>query len=256
MRTVKLFETTSSVKRMESDGFQVVRTYIDPEVIGRWCSRMAEGKGAHAQSALMWDIRTHPDVIRPFARFWGTNKLAVSFDGGGHRSVGDRPFVLPWHVDQDASHDANTCTSVQAILALSKVSPESGGTAFSRGSHRRHKDVVREICEGWEYLEIDDCHVDMSTIEQPKLDPGDLLMWDSRTFHKVEKPLGDEHRTVAYLSYAPRAIVPDAVAASRKKAFIDGAATTHWITRFVDRGTRRIPPPFSWPPPPPVWNLI
>lgn len=129
--------------------------------------------------------------------------------------------------------------SVQAVLALSRVDASTGGTAFWKGSHKLHRRIVPRKRLGWEYVGI--CKATQRrhglVDAQPELDAGDILIWDSRTVHRAAPPAEPgTAKAVVYLSMVPASRVGASIRAARKEAFLNGVATTHWVTRFVDRG--------------------
>jgi ectoine hydroxylase-related dioxygenase (phytanoyl-CoA dioxygenase family) len=78
--------------------------------------------------------------------------------------------------------------------------------------------------------------------ERPQLKPGDLLIWDSRTAHRVARQTAGAMRAVMYLSYVPRAFAKSSSLGERRSFFNKGVCATHWPHRTVDRGEERIPP--------------
>lgn len=60
------------------------------------------------------------------------------------------------------------------------------------------------------------------------LDPGDFIIWDSRTIHHVALPESDTIRTVIYACYTPRALAKPEDVAYKAELFKRFEATTHW----------------------------
>lgn len=239
---------------MNRDGWLVVRNVLSASECDRALSEMRDDPSCHhAHSDLMWRMRTHPRVQAAFAAAWGCREEALvsSFDGASLRDPGDAPFVLDWHVDQNSTHDAGR-VCLQAVLALTDVDASTGGTALLTGSHADHEALCRRLCdpheseEEWEFLSVPhgDPVLQQHSECQPCLVAGSMLMWDSRTVHRVVAPAEPEStsRAVVYLSMVPRSFVSDDVLRLRAKAFREGVATTHWCSRFVDRGAARHAP--------------
>ena len=224
---------------MEVDGFEVVRGVLgadEARSVGRAAVREMRRRPHMAHSSVMWTLRTHPAVLREFVRLWdGETDLVTGFDGVG-RSRGD--FVLPWHVDQTRRGRLG----VQGILALSPHTASTGGLQLLRGSHRAHDDaVVPNAQEGeHEYHELGEAALrrvtDGAEVVTPRLAPGDMCVWDSRTVHRVVAGDGTATRLTAYLSFEPRSHLPVYVGVLRRRAVARGVATTHWASRCVRRG--------------------
>lgn len=200
----------------------------------------------------MWDLRLHPNVTKAFATLWGVspNDLLTSFDGLYDRPPGET-FTLPWHIDHNDKHSTADMTSVQGLLALSDVNWDTGGTQLLPGSHRRAAELLERVGpsrEEWAFTEVpeDDALLTHSgrCAVQPQLAAGDLLVWDSRTAHRVVAGFDPcSSRCTAYLSMVPRCFASERVCRERRHGFRDGVATTHWVQRFVDRGGARCRPP-------------
>jgi ectoine hydroxylase-related dioxygenase (phytanoyl-CoA dioxygenase family) len=67
-------------------------------------------------------------------------------------------------------------------------------------------------------------------VEEVKVEsePGDLILWDSRTVHWNRAPTAEQLRVVVYVCYAPRAMATEEVLATRKRCWENRLATTHW----------------------------
>ena len=230
---------------MERDGFEVVRGVISPEeatTFGTEGLREREVRKHMAHSDTMWQLRTHPNVLSLFRRLWGCSEIVTGFDGFG---VSHGDFVLPWHVDQ--TRPSASCVGIQGIMALSTHDASTGGLSLMVGSHRQHAAILENerYSEGeWEYHEVNIERLrGVGDTFTPRLSPGDVCVWDSRTVHRVVEGNGSRVRRVtAYLSFEPRSHVSDATALQRRNALEKGIATTHWASRFVDRGDPHDPP--------------
>ncbi len=235
---------------MHRDGYEVFSGVLTEEECARVRSRRPRQWN---HSRVMWDVRCHPNVKRVFADLWEVrpDDLLTSFDGVFHRTAGTE-FTLPWHMDQNASHPFDTMSSVQGILALSDIDATTGGTQFLEGSHLRTKGLCYRLNvdteeDTWEFTQVDEADRVFAMglqVVQPSLKQGDLLLWDSRTLHRVVAPTdARSERWTAYLSMVPRSMVSDRVRSQRKEGFFRGATTTHWVQTFVDRGEEACPPP-------------
>jgi ectoine hydroxylase-related dioxygenase (phytanoyl-CoA dioxygenase family) len=226
---------------MERDGFEVVRGVLsedEAEELAAAALEEMDTRANMAHSDAIWRIRLHPNVLAQFRRLWGVEDIVTSFDGIG---LSHGEFTLPWHVDQER-HSAEM-VGLQGILALSNQTAESGGLQLIRGSFEYHSGLV-DPCDAdeWEYQEIE---ADLSSCDvvMPNLRPGDMCLWDSRTIHRVVRgTTPNVPRITAYLSFEPRRAVTRRVALQRTRGLRQGISTTHWVSRFVDRGDAWSPP--------------
>ena len=91
---------------------------------------------ASGHEQFAWDIRSEPGLIDVFSKIWGTDELAVSFDGVNvslpfkEDATVDRK---PWpHVDQSPNRRYKYC--IQGIMNL--VSPPGSSALFQPRVHR------------------------------------------------------------------------------------------------------------------------
>lgn len=209
-------------------GWIVIPNVLDDETCNVFRKRAYEEK-IHAHSDLMWDIRTHPSVLKQFELIWNTDDLIVGFDGMG---VGF-PFDLDWHTDQEFASEK--CVCVQAILALTTAD----ATKFVSESHFWHQNYIQNKTfpeNKWQFKFVQ-VQENLMHIICPKLNPGDMLIWDSRTIHRVDSK--NYIRIVSYLSMVPAKFASDEIKRQRRKFYESGIATTHWPQYIVDRGEMR-----------------
>ena len=188
---------------------------------------------------FMWDARLEPGVVDTFAKVWGTDELLVSFDSLNITLPGLRPVRAPWpHVDQAPRKRGMHC--IQGIINLSHAGPEDGSLVVVPGSNK----LVEKFFDSktnpadWEWRDnryFDD--KDMAWFRshglEPKrveAEPGDLIVWDSRTVHWGGEPTEKSKtiRTVIYAAYAPASMASEAALAEKRKIFAANGATTHW----------------------------
>jgi hypothetical protein len=237
---------------LRRDGYCVIPSVLDATEVAH-ARQVAETELPHmphmAHSEAMWYVRTHPVVLAVFRRLWRSDDLIVGFDGMTVRRPGDEAWTLDWHVDQDASHERGLVCA-QGVVALSHSDARTGGTQLVPGSHRHFAALSRRcgadadgIDGAWEFFAVgDDDYVfwQCAPTVQPSLNPGDLLLWDSRTVHRVAAPeCSASARMVAYVCMTPRSFASADVLAKRRLAFQTGIATTHWPHRYVDRDEER-----------------
>lgn len=194
-----------------------------------------------AHEKFMWEARMEPGVIDAFAKLWATEELLVSFDALNvtFPNRKDKPKKGAWpHIDQSPMRTGLQCA--QGVINLSHSGPEDGGLVTYPGSHRLMEEFFATQTDKstWDkndiYLFTEEelkWFTDRG-IKQVKVcaEPGDLLIWDSRTIHWGAEPTekGKTIRTVIYAAYAPASLAtPDALEV-KTKVFKAWEGTTHW----------------------------
>lgn len=191
---------------------------------------------------FMWEARQEPGVIEPFAKIWGTQELLVSFDSLNVTFPGrrDKPPRAPWpHVDQSPLKRGLHC--VQGIINLSHVGPEDGSLMLLPRSSQLYNEFLdtQTDPEKWEtkdWRRFSD--KEMEWWEKEKglkpvkvhAEPGDLILWDSRTIHWGGEPTEKSNviRTVIYASYSPANLATKEALEEKRRVFSVYGATTHW----------------------------
>jgi ectoine hydroxylase-related dioxygenase (phytanoyl-CoA dioxygenase family) len=178
-------------------------------------------------------------VLDAFAKVWGTDELLVSFDSLNVTLPNLKPVRAPWpHIDQAPRKRGLHC--VQGIINLSHAGPEDGSLVVIPGSQA----LVEEFFDTktdpatWEwkdnrYFSEEDMAWFRSRGLQPikvLAEPGDLILWDSRTIHWGGEPTSTSEtiRTVIYAAYAPAKMASTEALTEKEKVFDAYGATTHW----------------------------
>ena len=189
----------------------------------------------------MWDMRLEPGVVDAFAKIWGTNELLVSFDSLNVTFPGrkDKPPRAPWpHVDQSPMKRGLHC--VQGIINLSQVGPEDGSLMLLPKSSELFGEFfdTQTAPQSWEakdwrrFSENEMTWWKQKGLRPTKVqaNPGDLILWDSRTVHWGGEPTekSDVIRTVVYASYSPAKLATREALEEKKRVFELHGATTHW----------------------------
>lgn len=210
---------------MEKNGYIIIRDAI--KYPGLKLRRLRKDSRAH--SKIMWDMRF--EVKPHFEKIWNTEELVSCFGGN---NIDSPVFSIPWHVDQNRTH-GNQIRCVQGILALTK----SNATQLLSGSHKYFESMSYRCTSNnpyeWEAYEIPDDDFIWKkglTIVTPILNPGDLLIFDSRTVHRV---IDTDPRTVVYISMVPRKFLSNLIERLRKKAYKRNISTTHWCEKIIKR---------------------
>jgi hypothetical protein len=65
------------------------------------------------------------------------------------------------------------------------------------------------------------------------MEPGDFVLWDSRTMHYACLPEGDQIRHVQYICMTPRRFATEKALELKKYCFENYMGTTHWPHWYV-----------------------
>lgn len=179
-----------------------------------------------------WFIRTRPKIIEIFKHIWKTNELVVSFDGSCYIPKECNKKDNIWtHTDQAPLYKDEMC--FQGFVGLTKN--EERSLIVYEKSHLLHEKYFkdRNISHSKNWNLID--HDFLKSIEDSKkkifVNPGDLVLWDSRTFHQncYGEP-NSEERLVQYVSYLPKNNEKNSKSQREKrvKYFNELRTTSHW----------------------------
>lgn len=185
-------------------------------------------------SRLQWELRERCAPL--FARLYGVDvgELASSFDGvclmAGARRYEPRDLLSFVHTDQSPRRAGRW--SVQGLVNLVDSGADAGGLVVVPGSHLAHAGffAARGLrpADDWYRFSADE-----------KADPvfrdplkvcgraGDMLLWDSRTFHCNTVPTAPVDRLCAYVCMLPASQVPPHVRARRRAALEGRRCSNH-----------------------------
>ena len=206
-------------------------------------------------SRLAWFIRTRPQLLKLFQRYWNTTDLLASFEGFSMlppaRLEQDWMIGESWfHTDQNAKSRPGLQT-IQSFTSLYDQSPATGGFVVVPRSWRQHKAVTRRVYQfnprtpdAQQFLMIPPDDPVLSPPHFVRCAAGDAVLWDSRTVHcstpslrgqpDVAQSDGDEPaRVVVYGSMAPRRFASDQVLRQRQRALLIRQTCTHWPFDFA-----------------------
>ena len=189
----------------------------------------------------MWDARMEPGVVQAFEALWGTDELLVSFDAL-NITFPNRKDVLrkeAWeHIDQSPLRRGLHC--VQGIINLSQSGPEDGGLVVYPGSHKLNDEFFDTQTEKSTWEKNDFYKFSPEQLEWYKnhgikphkvcAEPGDLILWDSRTVHYGAEPTekGNTIRTAIYAAYTPARLASEEALKTKTNVFKEFGGTTHW----------------------------
>ncbi|KAF1955748.1 hypothetical protein CC80DRAFT_535814 [Byssothecium circinans] len=188
-----------------------------------------------------WAIRGEPGVVGAFEKVYNTEDLLVSFDAinFGFPNRTDIPPNKPWpHQDQDPEKPGFRC--LQGLVNLLPNGPDDGGLIvcpeghlLSDEFHRDMKDEPRIPAWTPEWYGFTDrgmAWLEGKGCKWVKVcaDPGDLLVWDSRTPHYNLSSRTTQPRFCVYTCYMPVAHASQEDLLRKKDAFERNVGTTHW----------------------------
>jgi ectoine hydroxylase-related dioxygenase (phytanoyl-CoA dioxygenase family) len=149
---------------------------------------------ALAQTEGAWYVRGRPKVKQAFARIWDTQDLLVSMDG----VIVWRPWWASddgtWvpicesiHLDQNPFHKPAK-ESVQGMVPLLPVTGDVGGLMVCPGTHLepakvRFRRKYPEMAQRGHFCPLGRRDKLWKKTMLLLADPGDLVLWDSRTVH-------------------------------------------------------------------------
>ncbi|RAO67801.1 uncharacterized protein BHQ10_003813 [Talaromyces amestolkiae] len=201
---------------------------------------MCLGYGVSHES-FTWAVRQEPGVVEAFEKVYDDKDLIVSFDSI-NISFPNRTDIKPnkpWpHQDQDPEKPGFRC--LQGLVNLLPNGPEDGGLIVCKGAHLLSEEFHRDFKEeekiwswtkewygftdaGLQWLKDKGCEWVKVTAE-----PGDLLLWDSRTPHYNVSSRSQQPRFAVYTCYMPVSDATEEELLRKKKAFDESIMTTHW----------------------------
>jgi Phytanoyl-CoA dioxygenase (PhyH) len=180
----------------------------------------------------MWEMR---ELCAPiFARIWDVapEDLLTSFDGTSFQRFSNRSKYEHWmHVDQNRSLTDFTC--VQGAVNLLPNKEKDGGLIVIEGSHNLFNDYMEsrpsEGITGWTSIDMNNPIISELPIVKICANAGDIILWDSRTFHCGFYPLeGHGPRMCIYVSQQPRDRASKKTLDKRIEYFEGLKMTNHW----------------------------
>jgi hypothetical protein len=178
-----------------------------------------------------WFIKTDPDVQRVFKDLWKTEELVTGFDGCCWIPSEWVSEDICWtHTDQSAAAKGLRC--IQGFVSLTDNVDRS--FVVYEGSHLLHERYMKQHgftgARNWrliskEYLEGIQDNRKVLTVHA-----GDMVLWDSRTFHQNQFGHLPEERLVQYVCYLPKhhPSNTDGMKRTRQKYYEKRRTTSHW----------------------------
>jgi hypothetical protein len=190
---------------------------------------MKFGEVGHQKHA--WMIKTDPDVQRVFKNLWKTEELVTGFDGACWMPEDWVSEDVCWtHTDQSAAAKGLTC--IQGFVSLSHNTDRS--FVVYEGSHLLHESYMRQHgftgARNWRLIDQAYLETIQNTRKVLHVKAGDLVLWDSRTFHQNQFGSLPEERLVQYVCFLPKHHPSNTpgMQRTRKKYFEKRRTTSHW----------------------------
>jgi hypothetical protein len=207
-------------------GIEEIHSKIDPHGIFK---HHQAGHTAHA-----WYLRTRPGVRSIYEEIYKDKDLIVSYDGCcwiTRENYKNKKDSIWTHTDQAACDSSFQC--LQGFVSLTNNKHTS--LVVYEGSHLLHESYFRERGDNSKtnWNKIDPEYLKNIQDRKRVLDvkAGDLVLWDSRTFHQNQYGGRDcEDRIVQYVCYLPRKHKSNTKAnqLKRKLYWEQKRTTTHW----------------------------
>jgi hypothetical protein len=229
----------------------------------KWADTGIIDSNGIGNSEFTWFCRGIPKIKDIFTTVWdGNDDLFVSMDATGvTRPLEYDPIFVTrggwFHFDQNGYvRKGRHC--VQGLLNFLPSGPKDGGLVVIPKTHNLFDNLFAsrdDLCDkrGSDFVKITKPGLVPEIWDNPEyypiklcLDPGDFVLWDSRTAHcnhpasPLEKlPKVDIRRLVCYVCMTPTSHASKSqsdLIAERLGAFRDGLTTSHWPHEFQPRG--------------------
>lgn len=189
--------------------------------------------GGVGQTRHAWLTRTNPALLSLMKQLYKCDELVASFDGMCYIPPTERKRDNVWtHTDQSPFMKGEQ--GLQSFVSLTANKTRTF-VAYA-GSHLLHEPYFAARVDGdpkWKknflFIEPEFLESIKHTRVEIETQPGDLVLWDSRTFHQNQYGPDAEERVVQYVAYMPKDDPRNTPAMKRKRQeyFEDGRTTTH-----------------------------
>jgi ectoine hydroxylase-related dioxygenase (phytanoyl-CoA dioxygenase family) len=244
----------TNIKELEENGYTIIHNVYNNEEIEEykreffdWYKNTKDVERLHqvihgngifkyfeiGHQRFTWLARTNPKIINIFKHLWNCDEVVTGFDGCCYYPSDYKKEDVYWiHTDQSSHKKGRHC--YQSFLSLTSNNERT--LLIYKGSHLLHEHYFKtlNIDAPRDWCVLDKNYV--SNLEDRKVyvkvNAGDLVIWDSRTFH--QNTCGNlncnEERLVQYLCYLPKNnIKNDKIQQNlRREYFEERYTTSHW----------------------------
>lgn len=178
-----------------------------------------------------WFVKTDPCVQKVFKDLWNTDELVTGFDGTCWiPSSWNRPDVHWVHTDQAACAKGLQC--IQGYVSLTSNVERS--FVVYEGSHLLHEPYMTfkgyTGKNNWRIISGSYLDPIQPLRKVLTVNAGDMVLWDSRTFHQNQYGSLPEERLVQYVCFLPRDHLLNTPGQRnlRRKYYEKRRTTSHW----------------------------
>ena len=241
------------IESLETNGYVIIPNVITDEEVNiakelfyKWKNSIPNHDKIHSQidphgiykfhqaghQEHSWYLRTREKIIKVFKKIWNTEDLVVSFDGCCYIPKEYTKKDNIWtHTDQASNSKGLHC--YQSFVSLTKNSERT--IILYEKSHLFHESYFKERkisdSKNWNLIDVSYLEKIKDMKRVLNVNPGDLVIWDSRTFHQncYGNP-NSEERIVQYLCYLPKFHGKNNKTQNekRRKYFEELRTTSHW----------------------------
>jgi len=222
-------EKVAKARQLFFDWIETVPQVEDYHTRESFQGLMKFGEVGHQKHA--WFIKTDPEVQRVFKDLWHTEELVTGYDGCCWIPAYWNPPDIHWtHTDQAASAKGLCC--IQGFVSLTDNVERS--FVVYEGSHLLHEPYMKEKGytgkNNWRIIDEEYLSRIAHTRKVLTVNAGDMVLWDSRTFHQNQYGTLPEERLVQYVCFLPKHHPSNTewMQNRRQKYFRQRRTTAHW----------------------------
>lgn len=222
-------EKVDKARKLFFDWIKTVPQMEEYHARGSFQGLMKYGEIGHQKHT--WFIKTDPEVQQVFKNIWKTQELVTGFDGCCWIPADWAMSDICWtHTDQAASAKGLHC--VQGFVSLTDNVERS--FVVYEGSHLLHERYMRmkgyHGSRNWRMIDASYLSEIEHTRKVLTVKAGDMVLWDSRTFHQNQFGTLPEERLVQYVCFLPKHHPSNTAGMirTRQKYFTKRRSTSHW----------------------------
>lgn len=179
------------------------------------------------QSDFMWHLRTNSRIKSIYQKLFQTPDLVTSLDGFS-LFVSPKQKSPSWlHIDQNPK---NSIYSIQGSYNYLPVTENDAGLVIVPKSHLSYKP---EVDHNKDWIVVD--NKEFKPKQKKLLIPKNCFtLWNSKLIHANEgfkTKTNNFNRLTCYLTYLNKDLRSLEVLEKRKKAYLNGDATSHWSNK-------------------------